>query len=251
MPVRPFVPWPDKRLRTPPIPVGEITDEIRAIWDDMIDTMEAMPGVGLAAPQIGVMLRLAVVDCSTERGKAVRMADPEILSAGPGTFEWEEGSPNLPGVSAKITRPARVVRFTDTMACACADLRGSLGDLGAAPDRPPERHDLRRPPVQDEARHAAAQGAQEDLMRDRLHGHPRFSVPGLDALVDAGHEIACVYCQPPRPAGRGKKDRPSPVQARAEALGLPVRHPVSLKSPEAQAEFAALGPMWALSSPMA
>jgi methionyl-tRNA formyltransferase len=51
----------------------------------------------------------------------------------------------------------------------------------------------------------------------------------LDALVEAGHEIACVYCQPPRPAGRGKKDRPSPVQARAEALGLPVRHPVSLK----------------------
>jgi peptide deformylase len=80
MPVRPFIPWPDKRLRTPPSPVGEITDEIRAIWDDMIDTMEAMPGVGLAAPQIGVMLRLAVVDCSTERGKAVRMADPEILS---------------------------------------------------------------------------------------------------------------------------------------------------------------------------
>jgi peptide deformylase len=95
--------------------VGEITDEIRAIWDDMVDTMEAMPGVGLAAPQIGVMLRLAVVDCSTERGKAVRMADPEILSAGPGSFDWEEGSPNLPGVSAKITRPNPVVvAFTDT-----------------------------------------------------------------------------------------------------------------------------------------
>jgi peptide deformylase len=114
MPVRPFIPWPDKRLRTAAEPVGKITDEVRAIWDDMIDTMEAMPGVGLAAPQIGVMLRLAVVDCSTERGKAVRMADPEILTAGPGTFEWEEGSPNLPGVSAKITRPSPVdVAFTD------------------------------------------------------------------------------------------------------------------------------------------
>ncbi|WJY22823.1 methionyl-tRNA formyltransferase [Fontisubflavum oceani] len=72
-------------------------------------------------------------------------------------------------------------------------------------------------------------------------GTPDFSVPVLDALVTAGHEIVAVYCQPPRPAGRGKKDRPSPVQARAEALGLPVRHPVSLKSAEAQAEFAALG----------
>jgi len=71
-------------------------------------------------------------------------------------------------------------------------------------------------------------------------GTPDFSVPVLDALLAAGHEICAVYCQPPRPAGRGKKDRPSPVQARAEVLGLPVRHPVSLKSPEAQAAFAAL-----------
>jgi methionyl-tRNA formyltransferase len=77
-------------------------------------------------------------------------------------------------------------------------------------------------------------------MRVIFMGTPDFSVPVLEALVSAGHEIACVYCQPPRPAGRGKKDRPSPVQARAEALGLPVRHPVSLKSAEAQAEFAAL-----------
>jgi len=70
-------------------------------------------------------------------------------------------------------------------------------------------------------------------------GTPAFSVPALEALA-ARHEVACVYCQPPRPAGRGQKDRPSPVQARAEALGLPVRHPVSLKAAEAQAEFAAL-----------
>lgn len=71
-------------------------------------------------------------------------------------------------------------------------------------------------------------------------GTPAFSVPVLDALVEAGHEIAAVYCQPSRPAGRGKKERPSPVQARAEVLGLEVRHPVSLKGAEAQAEFAAL-----------
>ena len=77
-------------------------------------------------------------------------------------------------------------------------------------------------------------------MRIVFMGTPEFSVPVLDALVDAGHEIAAVYCQPPRPAGRGKKDRPSPVQARAEALGLPVRHPVSLRDAQAQADFAAL-----------
>jgi methionyl-tRNA formyltransferase len=78
-------------------------------------------------------------------------------------------------------------------------------------------------------------------MRVIFMGTPDFSVPVLDALVEAGHEIAAVYCQPPRPAGRGKKDRPTPVHARAEALGLEVRDPVSLKGAEEQAEFAALG----------
>ncbi|MFD1341093.1 methionyl-tRNA formyltransferase [Litorisediminicola beolgyonensis] len=77
-------------------------------------------------------------------------------------------------------------------------------------------------------------------MRIVFMGSPDFAVPALDALAHAGHEIACVYCQPPRPAGRGKKDRPTPVQARAEALGLPVRHPVSLKSSDAQDAFSAL-----------
>jgi methionyl-tRNA formyltransferase len=72
-------------------------------------------------------------------------------------------------------------------------------------------------------------------------GTPEFSVPVLERLHQS-HEIVAVYCQPPRPAGRGKADRPSPVQARAEAFGLQVRHPVSLRSIEAQAEFAALQP---------
>ncbi|WP_171232689.1 methionyl-tRNA formyltransferase [Ruegeria sp. HKCCA4812] len=77
-------------------------------------------------------------------------------------------------------------------------------------------------------------------MRVVFMGTPDFSVPVLDALVEAGHEIAAVYCQPPRPAGRGKKDRPTPVHARAQALGLDVRHPTSLKPAEEQDSFAAL-----------
>lgn len=71
-------------------------------------------------------------------------------------------------------------------------------------------------------------------------GSPAFSVPVLEALVAAGHEIVAVYTQPPRPAGRGKKQRPCPVHARALALTLDVRHPASLKEAEEQAAFSEL-----------
>lgn len=106
------LPWPNAVLRTAASDVAAITGEVRAIWADMIDTMDAMPGYGLAAVQIGVALRLAVVDCSDARGQAVRLANPEILHASGQMREHEEASPNLPGVSAAIRRPRAVtVRF--------------------------------------------------------------------------------------------------------------------------------------------
>jgi len=109
---RAFVMWPDKRLRTPAAPVTDITDEIRAIWAEMIEAMDAMPGVGLAAVQLGIMQRLAVVDASDQRGAAVRMANPEVLHASVQMREHDEASPNLPGVWATIARPRAVtVRF--------------------------------------------------------------------------------------------------------------------------------------------
>lgn len=77
-------------------------------------------------------------------------------------------------------------------------------------------------------------------MRIIFMGTPDFAVPALRALHEAGHEIACVYTQPPRPAGRGKKLMQSAVQKAAEELGLAVRVPKSLKSDEARADFAAL-----------
>ena len=114
MALRKILMWPDKRLRAIAAPVDKITDETRAIWTNMIDTMEAMPGVGLAAPQIGVMLRLAVVDASKERGRAVRMANPEILHASAELRVHDEASPCLPGFSARIKRPRAVtVRYLD------------------------------------------------------------------------------------------------------------------------------------------
>ncbi|MDG1802236.1 MAG: peptide deformylase [Paracoccaceae bacterium] len=111
---RSYVMWPDKRLRTAASDVAEITDDIRAIWDEMIEAMDAMPGVGLAAVQIGVPLRLAVVDASDARGQAIRMANPEILFASAEMRTHQEASPNLPGVSAIVGRPRAVtVQFMD------------------------------------------------------------------------------------------------------------------------------------------
>ena len=112
MTYRPFVPWPHPALRRPARPVPEITDDVRAIWDEMIRAMDTMPGVGLAAPQLGIDMALAVVDASTKRGQAIRLANPSVLHASVELREHEEGSPNLPGVWAKIKRPRAVtVRF--------------------------------------------------------------------------------------------------------------------------------------------
>ncbi|MEP3420392.1 MAG: methionyl-tRNA formyltransferase [Erythrobacter sp.] len=77
-------------------------------------------------------------------------------------------------------------------------------------------------------------------MRITFMGTPDFAVPALVALHAEGHEIACVYSQPPSRSGRGKKLRPSPVHAKANELGIPVRTPKSLRNQEAQAEFSAL-----------
>ncbi|CAA7611552.1 10-formyltetrahydrofolate:L-methionyl-tRNA(fMet) N-formyltransferase [Candidatus Terasakiella magnetica] len=78
-------------------------------------------------------------------------------------------------------------------------------------------------------------------MKLAFMGTPDFSVPILDSLIEAGHEIVAVYSQPPRPAGRGHKEQPTPVHAFAASRNLPIRTPTSLKSSEAQAEFAAFG----------
>ncbi len=110
--IRPILRWPHPMLRTPAADVTQITPDVHAIWDDMVAVMETMPGVGLAAVQLGLSMRLAVVDASTTRGQAVRMANPEILHASVTLRDHDEASPCLPGVSAVIARPRAVtVRF--------------------------------------------------------------------------------------------------------------------------------------------
>ena len=110
--IKPFLMYPDKRLRTVCEPVEAVDDTVRGNWDDMLNAMYGMPGVGLAAPQIGVMQRLAVVDCSGTHNAATRMANPEVIHSSAKMNEHDEASPNLPGLSGKVERPRAVtVRY--------------------------------------------------------------------------------------------------------------------------------------------
>ena len=111
---RPILLHPDPRLKKAAAPVADLSDELRVLGDDMLTTMYDAPGIGLAAPQIGVMLQAAVVDASEARNKRIRLANPVIVDASAVLHPYEEASPNLPGFSAVIRRPRGVkVRFLD------------------------------------------------------------------------------------------------------------------------------------------
>ncbi|SMX30798.1 peptide deformylase [Actibacterium lipolyticum] len=117
MTIRPILIHPDPRLKKAAEPVGDITDEMRALADDMLETMYDAPGIGLAAPQIGVMLQLLVMDCVKEEGEAHRpmaMFNPEIIWASDEMSTYEEGCLSIPDQYAEVDRPAEVdVRWTD------------------------------------------------------------------------------------------------------------------------------------------
>lgn len=112
--VRPFVMYPDPRLRQAAVEVGAVDDRLRALWEEMLAAMYSMPGVGLAANQLGVLQRAIVVDGSDSHDQPLRMANPTILSQSDEMNVHTEGSPNLPGLWADVSRPRTVVvRYLD------------------------------------------------------------------------------------------------------------------------------------------
>ncbi|MGP1356307.1 peptide deformylase [Roseicyclus sp.] len=114
---RPILIHPDPRLKKVAEPVRDVSDELRRLADDMLETMYDAPGIGLAAPQIGVSSRLVVLDCVKEEGAAPRplaMFNPEIVAASDETSVYEEGCLSIPETFADVTRPAEVtVRWMD------------------------------------------------------------------------------------------------------------------------------------------
>jgi peptide deformylase len=108
--LRPILKYGDTPLHAPAAPVGTITSEIQSVIDDMIQTMYAAPGVGLAAPQIGVPLRICVIDVSVGRDpkQLITMINPEFVEREGMQLE-EEGCLSVPGFNATVARPARVI----------------------------------------------------------------------------------------------------------------------------------------------
>ncbi len=102
---------PDPRLKKVCAPVTDLTDNLRALADDMLETMYDAPGIGLAAPQVGVLDRLIVIDCVKEEGETPRpliMFNPEVIAASDETNVYEEGCLSIPEQYAEITRPKEV-----------------------------------------------------------------------------------------------------------------------------------------------
>ena len=107
----PILIHPDPRLKKVCAPVPAITDQIRALADDMLETMYDAPGIGLAAPQVGSMTRLFVMDCVKEEGTTPQpmvLINPEITARSDAVSTYEEGCLSIPEQFAEVTRPAQV-----------------------------------------------------------------------------------------------------------------------------------------------
>jgi len=114
---RPIILHPDPRLKKTSQPVGDLSDDLRALGREMLKTMYDAPGIGLAAPQIGVLTRAIVMDCvkgEAEPPRPLIMFNPEIIASSDELNTYEEGCLSLPEQFADVTRPAAVqVRWID------------------------------------------------------------------------------------------------------------------------------------------
>ena len=112
----PIIIAPDPRLKQISAPVARVDDDIRQLMDDMLETMYRAPGIGLAAPQVGVLKRVIVVDAAAkdEERAPLRMANPELIEVSDEDLHYEEGCLSLPEFYAEVARPARIrVRYLD------------------------------------------------------------------------------------------------------------------------------------------
>ncbi len=239
--VRPILKLGAPALQRPTAAVADFAGQTQQIIDDMIETMHAAPGIGLAAPQLDVPLRLFVVDLSVGRTASDLQVfiNPEIVERDGMQLE-EEGCLSVPGFTATVLRPARVVvRALDR------DGREQNGrGHGVAGPRAPARDGSpRRPAVcAAPARHAACvhRAARPPTRAARpmvthaplrvvFFGTPEFAVPTVAALLASRHPLVGVVTQPDRPRGRGHQVSASPVKSLALERGVPVLQPEKMR----------------------
>jgi len=208
----------DPTLRRRATPVGEITPDIRNLVADMVDTMYDEAGIGLAAPQIGMSLRLIVV-ADDETREARPLVNPEIVEQG-GEATAEEGCLSIPGVFAQVTRAAWV-------RVEAKDLEGRpVSILGRGLKGRVLQHEM-------DHRGCTPPGVRTVVaatLNVLFYGTPEFSLPTLEALL-RHHRVVAVVTQPDRPAHRGQRLTLPPVKQRAIKSGLPVLQPSRLREP--------------------
>jgi peptide deformylase len=114
---RPILIHPDPRLKKVCVPVADVSDDLRSLADDMLETMYAAPGIGLAAPQVGILQRVIAMDCVKEgegEPRPLVMFNPEIVASSDETNVYEEGCLSIPDQYAEVTRPKEVeVKWMD------------------------------------------------------------------------------------------------------------------------------------------
>ena len=260
MPVQPIRLFGDPVLRTPAVPVTTFDKELRRLVSDLTDTMLEAPGAGLAAPQIGVGLRVFTWYVDGELGHLVN----PTLDLSEEKQDGAEGCLSLPDLTFDCVRAMRVVAKGFDMHGEPVTHRGprAAGPGDPARDRPPRRRAVHRPagpgdpPGRDEGdprggvvrRRHHRQGVPAPdqrlraLMRLVFAGTPEPALPALEAVAASRHELVGVVTRPDAPAGRGRRLVASPVARRAEELGVPVLKPEHPRDPDFQAELRALAP---------
>ena len=269
----PILTFPNPRLRNKAQPVREVDGKVRQLVADMLETMYAAPGIGLAAIQVDVPLRVVVIDVSDTNDAPLCLINPEIIELLRRWSRWTRVACRSPASTRAYPAPSvsGCAHSTGTASPSRWIRRRPAGGVHPARDRPPRRQALRRLPLVPQtpahpptpgkgpARPGPGPGrgspsghltaphremAQAMTARILFAGTPEFAVPCLTALTDGpgdgGIEVVGVYTQPDRPAGRGRKLAASPVKQAALDRGLPVLQPQTLRDKDAQAQLRAL-----------
>ena len=182
-------------------PVKELTPRTKELIEDMLDTMYEANGVGLAAPQVGILKRIVVIDVG--EGPVV-MVNPVILETS-GEQTGDEGCLSIPGKAGQVTRPnyVKVHAFDENM----------------------EEYEI-------EGTELMARAMCHEIMRVIFMGTPDFAVGTLEEIIKAGHEVVLVVSQPDKAVGRSKALKYTPVKECAVAHGIEVYQPAKIRAEE-------------------